>query len=122
MGAQLADIWFITRTWTGKRIGEGQFTDAITKVFPLPQIKDFSHDIRITAGGAVQQGDLILVGLSRNQYPNMTVLRTDTGIANIEKMIKVGDHFYRVIHIKEKLVTWDIHVRKILQDETETHG
>lgn len=118
IGAQLADVWIVTRTWSGERIGDGNFVDEVVKMFPLPQIKDFSHNVRITEASAVKQGDLILVGISRNQYTE-EMLRTDTGSATVEKMIKVGAHYYRTISVKENLVTWDIQVRKVNQDETE---
>lgn len=119
IGAALADISIITRTWTGERVGDGTFTDVVTALKPTPQIKDFSHDVRVSEAGAVKQGDLILVGVSRHAFPTEASLRTDVVSAVQEKMIKVGRHFYRTIHVKEKLVTWDIHIRKINQDETE---
>ena len=119
IGAQLADVSFVTRTWAGERVGDGTFKDVETAMHPLPQIKDYSHNIRVTEASAIKQGDLLLVGISRNQYPDENMLRTDTGSATVEKFIKVGRHFYRTISVREKLVTWDIQVRKVSQDETE---
>ena len=119
LGLQKADVFFITRTWNGERVGDNGFSDQTTKVSPIPEIVDLSHDIRVQQGGSYKQGDLILKGFSRNAYPQEQTFRTDTGIKNVEKFIKVGDHFYRTIHIKENLVTWDVHVRKVSQDETE---
>lgn len=119
MGAQLADVFFVTRTWSGERTGDGDFSDTIEQMSPLPEIVDYSHDVRLQQAGTYKQGDLILRSVSRNQYPDEDKLRTDTLERNVEKFLKVGDHFYRTIHIKEKLVTWDIHVRKVAQDETE---
>jgi len=119
IGAQLADVFFVTRTWTGERVGDGDFEDEVSQMSPTPQIKDYSHDIRVSEGGAVKQGDLILVGVSRNAYPDEATLRTDVADVRIEKMIKVGKHFYRTINVREKLVTWDMQIRKIKQDETE---
>ena len=119
IGASLADIEIITRTWSGRRVGEGTFSETSVDVKPTPQIMDFSHNIRVSEAGAVKAGDLVLVGISRNQFPDEAVLRTDNSDKKVEKLYKVGDHFYRTIHIKEKLVTWDVHVRKILKDETE---
>lgn len=119
IGAQLADVSIITRTWSGERIGDGSFTDVEVPMYPIPQIKDFSHNIRVSEAGAVKQGDLILVGISQNSYPDESMLRTDTGSNTVEKMIKVGNHFYRTVYVKQKLVTWDVQVRKVNQDETE---
>lgn len=119
MGAQLADVFLVTRTWSGERVGDGSFTDRVEKVSPTPQIVDLSHDVRVTEAGSVKAGDLILRGISRNKYPDEIKLRTDTGDKRIEKLYHIGEHFYRTINIKENLITWDIQVRKVRQDETE---
>lgn len=118
MGAALDDVSIIERTWAGERVGDGSFADVMTPLRPTPQIRDYSHDVRVSEAGSVKQGDLILVGISRNLYTEPQ-LRTDVDAKNKEKLIKVGRHFYRTIHVKEKLVTWDIHIRKVNQDETE---
>lgn len=119
IGAALADISIVHRTWTGERVGDGTFTDKITPLKPTPQIRDYSHDVRVSEAGAVKQGDLILVGISRNAFPDESLLRTDVKSMKEEKLIKVGSHFYRTVHVREKLVTWDLHIRKVNQDETE---
>ena len=119
MGAQLADVSLITRVWSGERVGDGDFSDSETKMSPMPGIQDFSHNIRVMEGGAVKAGDLILMGISRNKYPEEASLLTSTDDRNIEKFYKVGKHYYRAVHVKENLVTWDVHVRKVLMDETE---
>lgn len=119
IGAELATVDFVTRVWSGQRIGDGSFSDTLERMFPLPCIKDLSHDVRLTEGGSIKQGDLILTGVSRNQYPDEEKLRTDTGLRNVEKFYKIGPHYYRTMHIKERLVTWDVHVRKVLLDEQE---
>lgn len=122
IGANLADVYFVTRTWSGTRPGDGEFEDVEEQMKPTPQIVDYSHDIRLQQGGAYKQGDLILRNISRNQYPEESILRTDTGIKNVEKFLKVGSNYYRVIQVKEKLLTWDVQVRKIAQDETQSKG
>lgn len=119
MGAELAEVTLITRSWSGERVGDGSFIDLKEKISPTPQIKDFSHDIRVTEAGSVKAGDLLLAGISINKYPDELKLRTDTGDKKVEKLYQVGKHFYRTIHIKENLVTWDVQIRKVRQDETE---
>lgn len=122
IGATLAPVTLVTRTWTGARVGDGEFEDEETLMEPSPEIVDYSHSLRLQDGGTYKQGDLILKNVSRKSYPEESDLRTDTGVKNVEKFIKVGAHYYRTIHIKEKLVTWDIQVRKIAQDETQSKG
>ena len=117
LGALRAETYFVTRTWSGERPGDGTFSDSITKVEPQPGIKDLSHDIRLQEGGAIKQGDLLLTGFSQNQYTEDD-LKTQTNSRNIEKFLKVGEHYYSTIHVKQNLITWDIQVRKILQDES----
>ena len=119
MGADIEKVDFITRTWTGVRPGDGTFTDVKERMEPLPCIKDVSHDVRLNASGTVKQGDLFLTSISQNSYPDEDALRTDTGLRNVEKFYKIGAHFYRTIHIRKRLVTWDVQVRKVLDIETE---
>lgn len=119
MGANIHEVYLIDRSWSGERVGDGQFIDNTDQILPTPCIKDYSHDVRISEAGAVKSGDLILTGISRNAYPDELTLRTDTVERSRQKLYKVGKHFYTVVHIKEKLVTWDIHLRKIRLDETE---
>lgn len=119
MGAQIHDVYLIDRRWSGERVGDGQFSDSLEKISPTPSIKDYSHDVRVTNVGAVKAGDLIVTGISRNKYPDELRLRTDTEDRNHEKLYKVGKHFYTLVHIKENLVTWDIHLRKKRLDESE---
>lgn len=118
IGAKIHDVYLIRRTWSGDRVGDGTFVDVQQQMLPTPGIKDYSHDVRVTEVGAVKAGDIILVGISFNKYEELD-LRTDTEQRNVEKLYKVGKHFYRVVHIKENLVTWDVHLRKIRFDETE---
>lgn len=119
LGANLADCFLVTRTWTGERPGDGTYTDVTTQILPSPQIVDYSHNIRSTESSNVKSGDLILRDISKNKIPDEDTLRTDSNMKNVEKYIKVGKHYYRTIHIKEELLTWEVHVRKILLDESE---
>ena len=64
IGAQLADVDLVERTWSGKRQGDGTFTDVVTRLSPAPEIVDYSHNIRTSEAGAVKSGDLILRGIS----------------------------------------------------------
>lgn len=119
MGAVIHEVYIVNRRWSGERVGDGVFSDTVTQILPSPSIKDYSHDVRITEVGAVKAGDIILTGISRNKYPDELEFKTKTEDRNTQRMFRVGKHFYHVVHIKEKLVTWDVHLRKIRQDETE---
>ena len=119
IGAIIEEVHLVTRTWTGERVGDGDHTDVETQIIPTPCIKDFSHDVRTHEAGVVKSGDLILTGISRNKYTDELTLRTDTTDRSIEKLYHIGKHYYRLVHIKENLLTWDIHIRKVHFDENE---
>lgn len=118
IGVGLGPVCLVTRTWSGERVGDGSYTEVITKMLPTPEIKDFSHDVRVSDAGAIKSGDLILKTIDKNRFSE-DELRTDTGEEKIEKFIKVKTHRYRTIHIKEKVFFWDVHIRKVSEDETE---
>ena len=117
IGAQLADVYIVDRTWSGSRQGDGNYSDNSVKISPTPQIVDYSHNIRISEAGAIKSGDLILKGISPNYTEEQ--LKTQTDSKNTERFYKLGTIYYTCIHIKENLVTWDIHIRKVSEDETE---
>ena len=118
IGAVIQRVYIVHRRWTGDRVGDGIFRDSYTLVDPQPQIIDLSHNLNIQAGGVYEQSDLILKLISKNKFARQDLL-TDTKDEFTEKFIKVGDFFYRTKHIKEKLVTYEIHIQKVSQDETE---
>jgi hypothetical protein len=118
IGAQVADVYLIERTWAGQRPGDGTFVDVSARLSPTPQIVDYSHDVRLSEAGSYKSGDLILRGISRNVWAEAQLL-TVTDAKNKEKFYKIGSNFYTAIHIKENFLTWDVHVRKLNEDETE---
>jgi len=119
IGATIQPVDLITRTWSGERVGDGSFTETTLPIKPDPCIVDVAHDLRLTESGAVKAGDLIIQSISRNKFPDELTLRTDTTSKKVQKIYKVGKHFYHLVHIKEQLVTWELHIRKIRFDETE---
>lgn len=119
LNLQLADVSIVTRTWTGRRVGDGTYTETVQLVTPTPGIKNYSHDVRVSEAGAIKSGDLVLTGISKKAFPEEKTLRTQTNIRNVEKLVKVGPHYYRTISVVEHLVTWDIQVRKVSKDENE---
>lgn len=118
IGAQLADVYLIERSWAGERPGDGSFIDVSVRLSPTPGIVDYSHSVTISESGAYKSGDIILKNISRNQWAEGQLL-TVTDAKNVERFYKVGNHYYTCIHIKENFLTWDVHLRKIVQDETE---
>lgn len=117
IGAALAQVYIVTRTWEGDGIGDGDYSDEVVQVLPTPGIRDYAHNLHVLQGGVIQQGDLILKMISKNTFPLHSDVDCQSTNPAIEKFYKVGNFFYRVIHVKEDHLTWDVHVRRI-SDQT----
>lgn len=113
IGAQLHLVYRVTRTWTGKQIGDGAATDSTEQILPTPAIKEFAHDLRLQEGGVIRQGDILLKGLSKNLYPNKSDVDGSTGSLLVQRYYALDDSLYTVINVKENYVTWDVLVRKV---------
>lgn len=117
IGAKLHDVFILERKWSGERPGDGKASETVTQILPTPQIVDYSHNLRLTEGGAIKQGDIVLKNFSKAAYPLETSLDCSTDNRTIEKYYLINERQYTVIHIKENYLTWDIHLRK-RSDET----
>lgn len=121
IGAELVEVFILTRVWAGQEIGVGNPVDTVEKVEPTPSIKDFSQDIRIQEGGGLESGDVVLRGVSKLNYPKSETLETRTGQRDVEKFwcLKSASgekDLYTVISTKEKHLAWDIQLRKVTTD------
>ncbi len=110
-GAKLHDVFVVTRTWSGEDIGDGQSSETEIQVLPTPEIVDYSMDIRLQTGGSIRQGDLILKSISCNKFSAVD-LHTQTEQDNVEKFYKINNEFYDVIRIRERFITFEVHIRK----------
>lgn len=115
MGANLHDVFLLTRTWSGAFVGDGSATDVSVQVKPTPQIVDFSHDLRLKEGGAVKAGDLILKNISKTKFPLEDSINGSFGTNSdkIERFYRINSNDYQVINVKENLLTWDVQLRKL---------
>lgn len=112
IGAVLKKVQFLTRTWSGTRVGDGSATDVVLDMFPAPAVKEFGNDLRIVEGGMVKQGDNLLSSVSKQSYPNESDIDCTTSGPLVEKFYIVGGKIHTVINVKEKYLTWDILVRE----------
>lgn len=112
IGAEKADVYLVTRVWSGRVPGDGFHTDTEEMIRPKPMIVDLSHDIRLQEAGVVKQGDLFIRQISKARYPHEKDIDCQTTAKNIEKFYKVGEHYYTLIQVVERHLTWDIQVRK----------
>lgn len=117
IGAALHPVEIMTRTWSGERPGDGTAKEKTEVIKPSPYIVDYSHNLRLTEGGSIRQGDIILKNISKNTYPKETSLDCSVDSPKVEKYYLINERLYTVIHVKENYLTWDVHLRK-RSDET----
>ena len=109
--AILHAVFQITRTWQGEEVGSGEYTDDKVRIYPTPRLKEYGHDVRISEGGSIKQGDIILKGLSKENYEE-TDLECTTLSPNVEKFWLIDDKEYTTINVKERMLTFDVQLRK----------
>lgn len=119
LGADLQKIYQVERRWEGPQVGEGAMSETIFEVTPTPGIKDYSHNLKVMEGGSYKEGDLIIHQVSKHRFPLESDVDASSNDPLVEKLYKVGDYYYRVIHVRESHLTWDIHVRRLV-DQTKS--
>lgn len=118
IGAALKPVSIVTRTWEGTEPGSGEAVDVAISMLPSPRIVELMNDYRVREGGAFQSGDIILKMVSKQSYANLAAVDCSTASANIEKFYSVGGILYRVIGVREKHLTWDVHLRRVTDQST----
>ena len=115
LGVVLKPVYIVIRTWSGARIGTGTATDAATQVKPSPRIIDMFDNVNIAPGGRIEDGDILLTGISKQSYPNKSDIDNivSNSTKNVEKLYKIGTDFYQITRVKEKYLTWQVEVRKL---------
>ena len=116
LGVSHREVSIIKRVWAGKHPGDGKAKDTVKKISPTPIIKEIAHDIRIMEGGAVKQGDLIISQILKKDYPLESDVDGKSDEKNIEYLYKVGDYYYNCIHVKDKFDTWNVQVRRTVDE------
>lgn len=116
LGAVIRRVHFVTRTWSSARIGDGTYEDEIVEMWPQAGIKDVSQDIRLSEGGALKAGDLLVHTVSKNRYPDRSLLdgTIPDGCKNIEKFLKIGDDLHVIVGVTESHLTWTIQARPLV--------
>lgn len=112
LGAALKPVHLVTRTWSGEEIGDGTTEIEKTQVLPSPRVVQFTAESAALQGGNVQQGDIMLKQISKNSFPDESVVRCEAPARNIEKYYEVGGVQYEVKGITEKHLTWSVHLRR----------
>lgn len=113
IGAALKPVFLVTRTWSGTEIGDGTKKETRSEVRPSPGIRQYTNDLRITEGGAVKQGDVLLKMISKQSFPTEKDVDCSVSSNTVEKFYEVDGILYRVVNVREKHLTWDVLVRRV---------
>jgi len=125
LGLQIHNVYIVTRTRAVadpelEGFGEeGMIIDTKVQIFPTPKIVDYSHSLRTREGGSIKQGDLVLKQISKNNYSREDIDCTKTEIQgdNVEKYYYINSDLYTVISVTEKVMWWNVQVRKHISQE-----
>lgn len=106
-----------TRTWSGATPGEGTATEVLAQILPTPFVVDYSMRANVPEAGNIKQGDLVLKSIAQKNYPNLSDIDCTSTQKKIQKFYEVDGKLYRVIHVRKRVATWEVHVRR-LTDQT----
>lgn len=113
LGAALATVKIVTRTWSGTEAGEGTAAETSVTLSPSPKVVNYSHSIRLQQGGAVKQGDLVLKQISKTQFASQAQVDGSSAARNVEKFFEVGGQLYQAISVTEDHFWWNVQVRRL---------
>lgn len=104
-------VFQVTRSWSGDELGEGVAQDDKVRILPTPRLKEYGNDVRIAEGGSIKQGDIILKGISKENYSEED-LECTTSSSNVERFWLIDDKEYTTINIRERYLTYEVQLRK----------
>lgn len=113
IGAKKHDVYILTRTWEGPRIGQGEKTDIIDQVLPSPHLVDFSHNINVKTGGAIDSGDIMLKMISKESYPEKEMIdcsvdKLEPNSDMVQRYYYIDGRLYEVKSVVSNYVTWNV--------------
>jgi TRAP-type mannitol/chloroaromatic compound transport system permease large subunit len=113
IGVALKTVKIVTRTWTGAEPGDGTAAEVAVQMLPTPHIVEYGHDAEISSGGAVRAGDIKLKSISKQSYATLAAVDCSSNSRSVEKFYEVGGALFQVIRVRERLVTWEVHLRRL---------
>jgi hypothetical protein len=113
LDVQIHDVYLVERFWSEGEIGTGHYQEVTKKVSPAPRIADLTHSFRLLEGGQYQQGDLMIRQISKSQFPTQELLSSVTGNRALERFFLIDGKRYQIISVSERLLWWNIQVRKL---------
>ncbi len=117
LGVDICDVSLVKRYWDEGEVGRGIAKDYEYPIAPNPSIREYNHDIRLTDGGAIKKGDILIKGISRKRYENECDIDGSVENPGEEIFYKICDKLYQVISVSKKLATWEVMVRRLSSQE-----
>lgn len=117
LGVALKQVFIVRRYWSGGVVGKGIAEDKAEIMRPSPGVKDFSHSLRLTEGGAIKAGDIILEQIPKSIFKTEADIRGVNNNPGIEFFYRVGDDLYSVISVVEELFWWNVQLRRLASQE-----
>lgn len=115
LGTRYYTVETVKRTWAGTEPGDGAPTEVATTIVPTPKVKTFSQDQRILPGGPIEQGDILLTGVSKVTYARADI-NGGSLAANEEFFWRVDGKLYRVVNVNEDLTDWKVLIRRTIEN------
>lgn len=109
-GLRIKAVVVRTRTWSGMRLGEGVYTDAILTLDPVPKVRPPEPREVSSAAGTYEEGDLKVSAVS------LTYTRAQLGDgtvpANTEIHWLIDNERHTLIALQEQFLGYTAHVRR----------
>ena len=116
LGAIKEPIYILQRKWDSEK-GLGLPVDTQAQILPTPQLVDLSHSLKLTEGGTVKQGDIILKMISKKSYPLESDVNCYVDDEVTEKWYLIKGETYEVISVTQDYVWWNVHLRKTIKNK-----
>lgn len=112
MGLAIGPVKIIKRTWSGKKLGEGNVTDEVTQISPTPRIQQIKENHRNKEGGLEKRADVLLKMISKSKYPTKDDLELVSDTKNVELYYMINEDLYELVEVVEKIAYWNILIKR----------
>lgn len=112
IGAVIEPVYLVTRTWSGTQPGDGTPTDVTVQVLPSPQLVNLVNTTKPQSAGSVEQGSIMLKGISKQSYQTKDTIDLTSTQANVEKFYKLKNRLYNVTSVEESYITWNVRLKE----------
>lgn len=113
LGVTLYPVYLVTKQWSGAEPGDGTLSESVEQVLPTPRIVEFKQDMRIKEGGQIRSGDILLKLMSKESFPEVSLVDGSTDSLSIQKVYRINNRDYTVISVSEKYLYFNVLLRPV---------